>query len=147
MKAPNTSPDAAVLLDRILTMYRLKSLPRQGWLDAGIPVADAESVAAHSFGCALLVLLLEEPLRQAGASVEHCLRLAVIHDLAESQVGDITPHDPRGAGEKHLLELAAMGDLFKNLDSHSMIEELWLEFEAGGTPDNALAEWLVPLPA
>ncbi len=31
-----------------------------------------------------------------------------------------------------------MDDLYKSLDSHSMIEELWLEFEAGEPPEAAL---------
>ena len=33
-----------------------------------------------------------------------CLRLAVVHDLAECIVGDITPGDPMGKEEKHKRE-------------------------------------------
>ena len=33
-----------------------------------------------------------------------CLRLAVVHDLAECIVGDITPSDPMGKEEKHRRE-------------------------------------------
>ena len=33
-----------------------------------------------------------------------CLKLAVVHDLAECIVGDITPSDPMGKEEKHRRE-------------------------------------------
>ena len=33
-----------------------------------------------------------------------CLKLAVVHDLAECIVGDITPSDPMGQEEKHRRE-------------------------------------------
>ena len=33
-----------------------------------------------------------------------CLKLAVVHDLAECIVGDITPRDPMGKDEKHRRE-------------------------------------------
>ena len=39
--------------------YKLKSLSRQGWVRAG--VTDPESVAAHSWGIALLVIHLAPP--------------------------------------------------------------------------------------
>lgn len=36
--------------------------------------------------------------------INRCLKLAVVHDLAECIVGDITPHDPMGKEEKHRKE-------------------------------------------
>ena len=68
---------------------RLKEVPRTGWLDRGIPREETESVADHSFGVALLAWLLAPEELDRLRVVE----LALIHDLAESIVGDVTPYD------------------------------------------------------
>lgn len=44
-----------------------------------------------------------------------CLEMALIHDLAESIVGDITPDDGITAHEKHALELDAMVEVTRCL--------------------------------
>ena len=73
--------------DLLLEALQLKELARAGWSRVGI--ANAESVAAHSWGVSWLVIALcPEDIDQHKA-----LQLAVIHDLAEARVGDITPHD------------------------------------------------------
>jgi putative hydrolase of HD superfamily len=68
---------------------RLKEVPRTGWLDRGIPWEETESVADHSFGVALLAWLLAPPELDRARVVE----LALLHDLAEAVVGDLTPYD------------------------------------------------------
>lgn len=68
---------------------RLKEVPRTGWLDRGIPSEDTESVADHSYGVALLAWLFAPE----GIDRAHAIELALIHDLAESVVGDATPYD------------------------------------------------------
>jgi putative hydrolase of HD superfamily len=73
----------------------LKRLPRTGWLLAGI--RQPESVADHAYATTLLAMLLadainadyaiaglEEPL-----DVARVLRIALLHDLAESQLTDL----------------------------------------------------------
>ena len=68
---------------------RLKEVPRTGWLDRGIPAEETESVADHSFGVALLAWLLAPDELDRARVIE----LALLHDLAESSVGDATPYD------------------------------------------------------
>src|SRR4051794_15354555 len=68
---------------------RLKEIPRTGWLDRGILAEETESVADHSYGVALLAWLLAPDALDRGRVVE----LALIHDLAEAVVGDVTPYD------------------------------------------------------
>src|SRR5437868_14974074 len=92
---------------------KLKTTPRAGWQRCG--VEPCESVADHTFGVALLALLLPdaehsgEPARpRAGLDREHCIALALVHDLAESIVGDITPHDGVDPAEKRRREEQAM---------------------------------------
>jgi putative hydrolase of HD superfamily len=68
---------------------RLKSVPRIGWLLRG--VRDVESVAAHSFGVAVIAMLLADRARLRGreVNVEKLLRMALMHDLTEARTGDL----------------------------------------------------------
>jgi putative hydrolase of HD superfamily len=70
-------------------MMRLKSVPRIGWLLRG--VRDVESVAAHSFGVAVIAMLLADRARSRGVevNVERLLRMALMHDLTEARTGDL----------------------------------------------------------
>ena len=74
----------------------LKGLPRTGWLDRGIAPSLVESVADHSYGVALLAWLCAVERHAAGADLDprRVLELALIHDLAEAEIGDVTPYDP-----------------------------------------------------
>lgn len=84
----------------LVEILRLKALDRAGWVRRGVPAP--ESVAAHSWGVAWLVLVLLPPELDRGRALTY----AVIHDLAEVRVGDITPLD--GVADKHEREAAAM---------------------------------------
>jgi putative hydrolase of HD superfamily len=77
------------LLRVLVQTGRLKTLRRAGWLRIGL--TDGESVADHSFGTALLALLLATDL---DVDRDRVIKLALVHDLAESdpEVGDITPY-------------------------------------------------------
>jgi putative hydrolases of HD superfamily len=43
-----------------------------------------------------------------GYDAQKCVKMALVHDLAEALVGDITPHDGVTKAEKHAREEAAM---------------------------------------
>jgi putative hydrolase of HD superfamily len=110
---------------------RLKTLARAGWRRCGVETC--ESVADHTFGVALLALLCAD----ASVNRERCIGLALVHDLAEAIVGDLTPHDRVDAEEKRRRERAAIEELAALLGERSLAE-LWEEFEAGKTPEAAL---------
>lgn len=91
----------------------LKHTDREGWKRVGI--ASPESVAAHSWGMAWLALVLCPPHLDR----QRVLALCVLHDLPETVVGDITPHDGVSRQEKADRErsvaammLGARGDLW-----------------------------------
>lgn len=67
---------------------KLKRVRRKGWADRG--VAQPESVADHSFR---LVLLAWAVARERGLDADRALKVALVHDLAEAEVGDETPFD------------------------------------------------------
>ncbi|CAH2005882.1 unnamed protein product [Acanthoscelides obtectus] len=66
-----------------------------------------------------------------------CLQLAVVHDLAESIVGDITPHDNIPVEKKHQMEDEAMKGISKLVGDEvgSLIYTLYKEYEAKETPE------------
>lgn len=102
----------------------LKQLKRSGWQLHGCP--ESESVADHSFRVASMALLLAP---KAELNVEKCLALALVHDLAESVVGDITPHDGVSKEEQRARERAALTEMLPA--EHPDLLLLWEEFEAG----------------
>ena len=111
------------MFEALLTAYSLKATARAGWLRAGLEAP--ESVAAHSWGVSLLVLALLPP----DLNRERALCYATLHDLAESIVGDITPHDgvsPSNKAHMEALAIAQLGDA--GLPQH--LATLWNQYEA-----------------
>ena len=66
----------------------------------GVP--QPESVAGHMYRMAVLGLLAGDALDK-----NRCVKMCLVHDLAESIVGDITPHDNVSKEEKHRRELVS----------------------------------------
>jgi len=124
----------------------LKQLPRMGWLLAGI--ANAESVAEHSFGVAILAMTLAEAVNvaptaqgiDAPLSVERVLRIALLHDLAESIVTDLPKRATEAIGEeaKHTAERNAWQMLAG--DDANALEWMacWQEYEQASSPEARL---------
>ncbi|CAA9568358.1 MAG: hypothetical protein AVDCRST_MAG19-2516 [uncultured Thermomicrobiales bacterium] len=204
-------PGPIVGLARFLRRVgRLKTTPRTGWLDRGVPTAAVESVADHSFRTALLAWLAAKvaadtaagaatgasphpadgfasgpslgpalgtsprrPLgaadgdtpsavgrRGAGLDTDRVLKLALIHDLAESLTGDPPPYDPATippgadarrrfldgrhvrapdrAAAKRAAEDAAMADLLADLPPSlaADLAALWAELAAGDSAES-----------
>lgn len=113
---------------------RLKRELRHSWLSDG----RRESVAEHTWFIALMALLtykrLDEPV-----ILERVLSMAIVHDLAEVEVGDI-PYFETGdrKAQKAELELAAIERIAAMLPAPEgdMVKQLWLEFEEGRTPES-----------
>jgi len=112
--------DLALLLD----VLGLKALDRTGWVRRG--VQNAESVAAHSWGVAWLVLALCPP----DLNRERALAYAVLHDLPEVRVGDLTPHD--AVADKHLQEDQAAEAM---LATRPDLLATWRAYEAQADPE------------
>ena len=143
-----------------LTMARgLKTTPRTGWVlqKAGPRI---ESVADHSWRISLMAMVASSPSISSSTTRQYdtnrCIKMALVHDLAEATVGDITPHCGVSDTTKHELELRAITEMTQKLTlglpstvddvSSSLsssnngvgneILELWKEYEEGLT-DNA----------
>lgn len=120
--------EAVCMRDELLDVLRLKDVTRQGWVNAGVP--SPESVAAHSWGMAILALRLCPP----ELDLNKVLALCLVHDLPEVLVGDLTPQDDRSTKAQD--ERAAMSKLAPQwLD-------LFEEYEANTTPEAVFARRL-----
>ena len=115
------------MTDVLLEVLRLKALRRTGWVRRGVP--DPESVAGHTFGVAWLVLvLLPDELDR-----ERALTYAVLHDVPECRVGDLTPHD--GVSDKAEREHVAMAELCAALPNGSRLLSAWEAYERQDDPE------------
>ncbi|MDA0978999.1 MAG: HD domain-containing protein, partial [Proteobacteria bacterium] len=109
-------------------IVHLKHMFRQGWLKRGVPRDACETVAEHTFGNAMLcLLLLADRPELDGYKV---LRLALVHDLGEAYVGDITPHDNVDRADKIRMETAAVREILDKLPNGASLIADWDEYEA-----------------
>ena len=136
-----STENMADLVDALAQAYALKVLPRTGWLQNQIPENAVESVASHSWGMCQLFLLIE-PNLAPDIDSHKLLKMLVIHDLAESQVGDITPDDGISLARKHEQELAAIQALTAPVEHAAQLQTIWLEFEAGVSREARIAKRL-----
>jgi len=84
IEAGPDSPVADRRLELAEAAFKLKDELRGGWLLRG--VTDPESVAAHSWGTAFLCLLYAT---EAGVESDRAVTMALVHDLAEAETGDV----------------------------------------------------------
>ena len=140
---PAAWADSEPAIDAILGAYALKDEGRTGWQLRGVDAP--ESVAAHAWGVAYLVLALGDRFREdlPGVDLDRALRLAVVHDVAEAETGDVaTRADPTAdrvdRERKEAVERAAMVDLAGPLPDG--VRDAWEEYEARETPEALLVK-------
>lgn len=110
---------------------KLKEIKREGWLRVGIK--NAESVASHSYRVSLIAMVVGDKLN---LNVEKLLKMALLHDLAEAKIGDITPYEMKKE-EKIELERKAMKDILYNFDEYF---NLWIEYIEGESEEARLLQ-------
>ena len=132
-------------IDFLSACGKLKRTLRTGWTKYP-GIRSVESVAEHSFRIALMAFVFgtqEEKTEDDdddddddGLDVQKLVTLALVHDISECIVGDITPHCGVTKEEKNRLEVEAMRTLKETLGSDmggETIERLWLEYENGSS--------------
>ena len=121
------------MLSTLIEIQRLKRLDRTGWTLRGLPNG-TESVAAHSFGVCVTAMLLADEIKARGVEldVERVLRMALVHDWAETRVGDMpkTATSYFGAETRKQAELNAFIDIVKGAgEAVSKYESLYRDYE------------------
>ncbi|GAB5592033.1 hypothetical protein Unana1_06933 [Umbelopsis nana] len=115
----------------------LKRTKRTGWVDNG--VKQPESIADHMHRMGVMAMLIDDPALDR----EKCIKMAIVHDLAEAVVGDITPHAGVSKEEKYRQERNAIERYQTLLGDQPVAQEiaqLWQEYEDAATPEALLVK-------
>jgi len=121
------------MLATLIELQRLKRLERTGWTLRGLPNG-TESVAAHSFGVCVTAMLLADEVNARGLEVncERVLRMALLHDWAETRVGDMprTASSYFGAEARRSAEQLAFADIVTGTgSSEADYKEIFADYE------------------
>ena len=123
-KAPNPASlidkTPSTIIETFFEIAHLKGLYRQGWLMRGLPPEQCESVAEHTFGVAVLVMVLADGFFPE-LDTEKLLRMALIHDFGEIYAGDIVPGDRISLKEKHQLEKKSAAQVFGKISQDGSV--------------------------
>lgn len=114
-------------IDFLTLCHSLKTTKRKGWINHGIK--GPESIADHMYRMALMALIAGDI---PGVDRERCIKIAIVHDIAEAIVGDITPSDGVPKEVKSRMEQEALNEMCKVLGGGMRaeeIQELWAEYE------------------
>ena len=124
-----------MLLDFFNTVADLKKIPRKGWKEK-VGLLTPESVAAHSYNTAVMAMVLSD-LKEL--DTEKILRMALLHDMAESVTGDFTPEEI-SKKDKRKLENNAMLDILSKLPSKlaNNYTKIWNEYQDGNSKEAIL---------
>ncbi|QKY16154.1 HD family hydrolase [Halorubrum sp. CBA1229] len=140
---PESDADPDPAIDALLDAYALKDERRTGWQLRGVDAP--ESVAAHAWGVAYLVLTLGDRFRTdlPDVDLDRALRLAVVHDVAEAETGDVATRadstaDPVDPAAKETAEREAMADLAGPLPDR--VRDAWEAYEVRDSPEAVLVK-------
>lgn len=86
-------------------LERLKTTKREGW--RRLDITSGESISDHMYRMSILTMLAPASL-SSRLNIPHCTKVALVHDMAELIVGDITPKDRVPKEEKARREAETM---------------------------------------
>lgn len=114
-----------MLTDFFKIAANLKNIRRQGWVEK-LKINNPESVADHTFSTAIISMVHSDLQNLDTAKV---LKMSLLHDLAESIVGDITPN-MSNYENKTALETKTFKKILKNIpnDLEKEYFQIWIEY-------------------
>ena len=110
----------------------LKNIQRQGWKNK-LGMNNVESVADHSYSTAMMSMVLSD---LEGLNTEKIIKMALLHDLAESVIGDVTPDeikDERKISMENKAMIRILENLPSNVSQHYII--LWDDFQKNSSKE------------
>ncbi len=135
------------VLNFLHAMEQLKNECRHSWTSKG----RQESVAEHSWRLAL-ILVICAPFLEKRIDLLKALKLAILHDMGEAQIGDqhyldvFNKEDAKA--ERSRVEMQAVDELALLLGSEGMaIADLWKEFEHKSSEEAKIVYFLDKLEA
>ncbi len=124
-----------MILDFFKTAANLKKIPRQGWIDK-LSIENPESVADHSYSMAIIGMVISD---LQNYNSEKILKMILLHDLAESKIGDYTPKQ-LNKEKKNKLENNAFNEIIKNLPDliKSQYLQIWQEYQENNSLESKI---------
>jgi putative hydrolase of HD superfamily len=118
---------------------KLKVVNRTGWI-SHVGITKPESVADHSFRCAILAMCIGD---LQGVDTEKLVRMLLLHDIQESITGDHDYYAKKEIGTPivKLQERLAMKDILSTLPTKlkRKYSAIWQEYEDKTTLEAMLA--------
>jgi putative hydrolase of HD superfamily len=118
-------------------LERLKTTPRAGWRRFGLE--PCESISDHMYRMSIMTMMAPSSI-SSKLDLLKCCRMALIHDMAEALVGDITPVDGVSKEDKSRRESETMDYIcttllgkFNGGLNGQEIRKLWQEYEDSET--------------
>ncbi|NMA62280.1 MAG: HD domain-containing protein [Firmicutes bacterium] len=121
----------------ILEIDQLKQIYRQNLILDG---SRRENDAEHSWHLAMMAVVLQEYASEP-VDLSRVLQMVLLHDIVEIDAGDTFCYDVQAGLDKHEREQKAAKRIFGLLpsDQGEELKNLWLEFEAGESPEARFA--------
>ena len=115
-----------MILDFFKIAANLKNIQRQGWIDK-LSLDTPESVADHSYSMAIMGMVISD---LENYNSEKILKMVLLHDLAESKIGDYTP-DQISKEQKKELENKAFFEIVGILPRtvRAQYLKIWEEYQ------------------
>lgn len=122
----------------ILELEKLKSVLRK---TRPVGLDRFENTAEHSWQTALTAMVFLEDT-DASLDALKVLKMLLIHDVVEIDVGDVFVYDEQARADAEEIERAAAKRIFRLLPERLGVEllALWEEFEARETPESIFAK-------
>jgi len=121
------------IYDYFKEINKLNNIIRKGWKNRNVPLKRLESVSEHIFTMSLMALSIMDKYK-LDLNAEKVLKMILIHELGEIDVGDISLPTGKQIQQKYEEELKGVKRICKVLDEQWMLD-LWLEFEEKKTEE------------
>ena len=128
-----------MIIDFFKTSVNLKKIQRQGWIDK-LSIENPESVADHSYSMAIMGMIISD---MENYNSEKILKMILLHDLAESKIGDYTPGQI-DFDKKNEIENTAFLKILEDLPNSiiSKYQNIWKEYQENSSPESQIVHQL-----
>ena len=122
-------------IDFFKSVANLKKIKRKGWIDK-LDIKNPESVADHSYSMAIMGMIISD---MENYNSEKIIKMILLHDLAESEIGDYTPGEI-SLGKKKKLENNAFLKIINSLPNNlkSQYQILWKDYQENNSPESKI---------
>ena len=124
-----------MILNFLKTAANLKKISRQGWIDK-LSLDNPESVADHSYSMAIMGMVISD---LQNYDSEKIIKMILLHDLAESKIGDHTP-EQLNKEKKNKLENNAFDEIIKDLPNLIKLQylQIWQEYQENNSLESKI---------